>query len=60
MLIEQPKKAISKTVTFRIGNDLLAEFRELCKKNDLKQVTIIENAMKKAILEMKELEKDNE
>lgn len=60
MLIEQKKKHLKKTATFRVDNDLLNDFRTLCKKHDLKQVLIIENAMKKAILEIKEMEKDNE
>ena len=59
MLIEQKKKSLKKAVTFRVDNYLLDEFKVLCKKHDLKQVSIIENAMRKAILEIKEMEKDN-
>lgn len=60
MLIEQEKKKLKRTATFRIDSDLLDEFRKLCKKHELKQISIIENAMKKAILEIKKMEKDNE
>ena len=60
MLIQQQKKATYKTITFRLEDELIEEFRKLCKKHDLKQVLIIENAMKKAILEIKEMEKNNE
>jgi len=60
MLIEQEKKKLKRTATFRIDSDLLDEFRKLCKKHELKQISIIENVMKKAILEIKKMEKDNE
>lgn len=60
MLIEQKGKSLKRAVTFRVDNDLLDEFKILCKKHELKQVSIIENAMRKAILEIKEMEKDNE
>jgi hypothetical protein len=60
MLIEQKKKINYKTITFRLDKELINEFRKLCKEADLKQVTIIENAMKKAILEIKELKEQNE
>lgn len=60
MLIEQKQKHLKKTATFRLDSALLDEFRALCKKHELKQVSIIENAMEKAILEIKEMEKDNE
>ena len=60
MLIEQKSKSLKRAVTFRVDNDLLDEFKILCKKHELKQVSIIENAMRKAILEIKEMEKDNE
>ncbi len=60
MLIEQKKKSLKRTATFRVDDDLLSEFKKLCKKHDLKQVSIIENAMQKAISEIKEMEKNNE
>lgn len=61
MSIYQHKKTTHKTITFRLDEDLIAEFRTLCKEFDIKQVSIIESAMKKAILEIKEFkEKENE
>ncbi len=59
MLIKQDKKALKKAVTFRVDSGLLDEFKHLCKKHDLKQVSIIENAMKKAIEEIKEMESND-
>ena len=48
----------SKTITFRFDEHLILEFRDLCKKHDYKQASIIKRAIKKAIKELKEL--DNE
>jgi uncharacterized protein (DUF4415 family) len=58
MLIEkQPKKQDRmRIVSFRIEIDLIDEFRAMCKTNKIYQSTIIKNAMKLAIKEMKELE----
>jgi len=58
MLIEQRKKTPKKSVSFRFDPTLLEEFKTLCKKNDLVQVQILENAMRKAINEMKEIDND--
>jgi hypothetical protein len=55
MLITQKKKEKKKMASYRFDKSLLDEFRELCKQNNLVQVQILENAMKKAIEEMKEL-----
>lgn len=61
MLIEnkEPKKIGKKIVTFRVNELLLEEFRELAKLNDIKQIVIIENSMRQAVKEMKELEVTN-
>jgi len=56
MLIEakREEKEGKKSTTFRLKSSLLDEFRKLCKDNNIKQVVIIENAMKQAIEEIKE------
>jgi len=54
------KKTTLKTITFRMDEKIINDFRELCKKYDYKQVAIIENAMKKAIEELKKMEKEND
>ena len=56
MLIEakREEKEGKKSTTFRLESSLLDEFRKLCKDNNIKQVVIIENAMKQAIEEIKE------
>ena len=54
----ETKKSKKKTVTFRIDEKLLAEFRLLCNLYDVKQVAIIENAMKEAINNLKCNKKD--
>jgi hypothetical protein len=58
MLIEkqQKKQDRMRIVSFRIEIDLMDEFRAMCKANKIYQSTIIKNAMKLAIKEMKELE----
>jgi len=58
MLLTEQDKTVYKTITFRLDEELIREFRELCKKHDKKQVLIIENAMKKAIEELKGLENE--
>jgi len=60
MLITQKKKEKKRMASYRFNQSLLDEFRELCKENNLVQVQILENAMKKAIDEMKELKKIKE
>jgi hypothetical protein len=42
-----------KQVVYRIDEDIVNEFRMLCKKHNLKQVSIIENTMKEIIKELK-------
>jgi len=58
MLLVKQDKTTYKTITFRLDEELIKEFRELCKAHDYKQVSIIENAMKKAIEELKGLENE--
>lgn len=56
MLINKDMKNDKKvTASFRVKREILEEFRKECKKNNIKQTSIIENAMKKAIEEMKGL-----
>lgn len=57
MLINEPKKRLLKTISFRADNEIVEEFKALCKTNKVKQITVIENAMIKAIEEMKAMEK---
>lgn len=45
-----------KPITFKIDSTVTKKFRELCKKHKIKQVTVIENAMLKAIEELEERE----
>ena len=60
MLIEQKtNKRKVKVTSFRIDEEIVNEFKELCKKHSIKQVTVIENAMKKAIEEIKRMEVEN-
>ena len=59
MLIKQKQKQNKKTASFRFNPVLLDEFRTLCKENDLVQVQIIENAMRVAIKEMRELKRND-
>lgn len=58
MLLTKQEKRAYKTITFRLDEELIKEFRELCKAHDYKQVLIIETAMKKAIEELKGLENE--
>ena len=58
MLVAKQEKKTYKTITFRLNEELIKEFRERCKANDYKQVLIIETAMKKAIEELKGLENE--
>jgi len=58
MLIQTTKKKTKKTASYRFNSSLLDEFRELCKRNDLVQVQILENAMRKAIEEIKGMENE--
>jgi hypothetical protein len=58
MLIDQPNKIKKTTVTYRVNPEILNEFRTLCKEHNYKQIVIIENAMKKAIEELKGLGDD--
>jgi len=57
MLIKKTQKPTKKTVTFRVDSELLKEFKTLTKKHGYTQVLIIENAMQKAIQELREMEK---
>jgi len=54
-LIEQstPKSKI-KSVSYRLNEDVVAEFRKMCKIYNVKQVAVIENAMKMVIDELRE------
>jgi len=56
----ETKKSKKKTVTFRIDEKLLTEFRLLCNLYDVKQVAIIENAMSETINNLKCNKKDKE
>lgn len=58
MLLVKQDKTTYKTITFRLNEELIKEFRALCKAHDYKQVAIIENAMKRAIEELKGLENE--
>jgi len=62
MLISQDEndKRVLKTISFRADKKIVEEFKALCKKHKIKQITVIENAMKKAIQELKDLEKNND
>jgi predicted DNA-binding protein len=58
MLVKQKKqrnKKESKSIAFRVSPSLVTEFRELCKELGITQSSIIENAMKLAIEEMKRI-----
>ncbi len=56
------RKSKKKTVSFRIDQDLLLDFRLLCNEFEVKQVGIIENAMKEAVKDLKKKleEKEND
>jgi len=41
-----------KQVVYRIDEDIVNRFREVCKQNGFKQVAIIENAMREVIKEV--------
>lgn len=57
MLVDSTsKKRVLTTISFRADEQIVKEFKQLCKKHNVKQISIIENAMKKAIEEMKEME----
>jgi predicted DNA-binding protein len=57
LLHKEPKKEDRmQSISFRIEKELISEFKTLCKTNKIYQSTIIKNAMKLAIKEMKELE----
>ncbi len=62
MLITEPinNKRVLKTISFRADEKVVNEFKILCKEYGIKQVLIIENAMKKAIEEIKEMENNND
>jgi len=59
MLITQTKKPTKKTASYRFDPILLDTFRTMCKENNLVQVQILENAMRKAIEEMREMKGSN-
>ena len=47
-----------KTASFKIDRELFDNFRQKCKQHRIKQVSIIVNAMKKALEEIEQLEKE--
>ena len=47
------RKSKKKTVSFRIDQELLLDFRLLCNAYDVKQVGVIENAMKEVVADLK-------
>jgi len=47
------KRKKTKQVVYRIDEDIVNKFREICKQNGFKQVAIIENAMREVIEEVK-------
>jgi uncharacterized protein (DUF4415 family) len=47
------KASNKKQVVYRLDGKVVDEFRETCKKYNLKQVSIIENAMREIIKEFK-------
>lgn len=58
MLIEPNNSTPKKAITFRVDEQLLKQFKELCKRHNVKQVSVIENALKKAVQELKDLENE--
>ena len=56
MLLEKRNRPTKKTVSYRADRQLLDEFKELTKKHGYMQITIIENAMREAVRELKEME----
>jgi len=60
MLITKHIKPTKKTASYRLDAELLGEFRALCKEHDLVQTHILENAIKKAIGEIKQMEKKDD
>jgi len=57
MLLKKQVKQTKKTVTYRVDRDLLEEFKSLTKKYGYMQITVIENAMREAVKELKEIER---
>jgi len=57
MLLKKQVKPTKKTVTYRVDRDLLDEFKVLTKKYGYMQITVIENAMREAVKELREMEK---
>ncbi len=58
MLLKKQVKQTKKTVTYRVDRDLLEQFKSLTKKYGYMQITVIENAMREAVKELKEMEKN--
>jgi len=57
MLVDKiTKRNELKVVSFRADKTIVDEFKELCKKYKVKQVSVFEKAMLKAIEEIKGLE----
>jgi len=54
------RKSKKKTVSFRIDQELLLDFRLLCNAYDIKQVGVIENAMKEVIADLKKRLEDEQ
>lgn len=56
---KQDKKVL-KSITFKLDEELVDRFRSLTKELKLKQGSIIENAIEKAIEEMEELKNEKQ
>jgi len=62
MLIPKQKNRIKKEmkpIAFRISTDVVKEFKELCREVGITQSSIMENAMRMAIKEMRELKRND-
>ena len=56
----QSSKKKLKTITFKIEEEVILEFRSLSKELRVIQSSVIQEAMKRAIIEMNELKKERE
>lgn len=58
MLIKSIKeKKNLKVASYRIDEEIVNKFKALCKKHKIKQVVVIENAMRQAIKEMEDIDR---
>ena len=57
MLVDVESK-VFKNINYKIDENIVNEFRRLCKKHKIKQSHIIKNALKKAIEELEVLDDD--